>query len=98
MSATPYLARVAMIRPRCDKGIPLAQLASWVNAYASGETWDETCPHCAMKVHLRLECIGTEPAIPASEYPADHPLGWPTTLPHPKYAAADRRQEKETTP
>ena len=91
-----YRAHVALLCPRCDSGIPLAELASWANAYASGELWSETCPHCAMVVHLRLECVGTEPSIPAAAYPPDHPLGWPTTLPHPKYAAADRRAEKET--
>lgn len=93
----PYPATVALICPRCDESIPFAKFARWVNAYASGESWDETCPACGMTVMLRLECVGTEPQIPAAAYPPDHPLGWPTPLPHPKYAAADRRAQKENS-
>ena len=94
-TATTYPARVALVCPRCEHGIPLTELASWVNAYASGEQWDETCPHCGMTVALHLECVGTTPALPASAYPQDHPLGWPTSLPHPKHAAADRRAARQ---
>ena len=76
-TATTYPARVALVCPRCEHGIPLTELASWVNAYASGEQWDETCAHCGTTVALHLECVGTTPALPASAYPQDHPLGWP---------------------
>ena len=94
-TATTYPARVALVCPRCEGGIPLTELASWVNAYASGEQWDETCAHCGTTVALHLECVGTTPALPASAYPQDHPLGWPTSLPHPKHAAADRRAARQ---